>query len=241
MRVCRFGHATPVQPRDAARRIHKTTIATTKRVDGAPASQGRPIYGQPRRYSFPPSASASYALPVVGGHSRGRHRRPDRRLGVRLRTGLKAYALPFVLALATVGGAVAAEYVRRSGAGVERPTLGDAWQALATNRGALVDVLSEFGLRRPAAGRTSSNESHLLVVGVASLFLLVGLVPVTERLLVVPLVVASLAGVTMIDYAYRRTRALETSGGGRRRERAREYPPRGRSHRQFPGRSDGPS
>ena len=135
---------------------------------------------------------------------------------------VQARAQAFVFALATVGGAVTAEYVRRVGGEGERPAPGEVWGALTTDRGDLGDVLDDVGLRRSDGSGIGTDDSpvFVLVLGAVSLVSLFGLVGVTGRLVVVPLVVVALAGLALSDYAYRRKKGMDATGEGRRSERS---------------------
>lgn len=136
--------------------------------------------------------------------------------------GVQASAQAFVFALATVGGAVTAEYVRRVGGGGEWPASDEVRGALTTDRGALGGVLADAGLSRSDGSGIESDDRpvYVFVLGAVSLVSLLGLVGVTGRLVVVPLVVVALAGVVLSDYAYRRKKAMDATGEGRRHERA---------------------
>ena len=135
---------------------------------------------------------------------------------------VQASAQAFVFALATVGGAVTAEYVRRVGGEGGWPAPGEVWGALTTDRGALGEVLADAGLHRSDGSGVGHDDRPVLVLvlGAVSLVSLIGLVGVTGRLVVVPLVVVVLAGLASSDYAYRRTKAMDSTGEGRRHERA---------------------
>lgn len=119
-----------------------------------------------------------------------------------------------VLVLLTVGGAAAAEYVRRSGVAIEwTPPAG------ASGMGRLAP--GAFHLVRPNGGRAQSDDDVLLILGLGlvSLAAIVGLVVLTDGLLVVPLSLVTLGGLALSNQAYRRTRTLDEAGRGRRHER----------------------
>lgn len=119
-----------------------------------------------------------------------------------------------VLLLLTVGGAAAAEYVRRSGIAI-------AWTPPAEASGMGRLAPGAFHLIRPNGGRAQSDDDVLLILGLGlvSLTAIVGLVVLTDGLLVVLLSLVTLGGLALSDRAYRRTRTLEEAGGGRRHER----------------------
>ena len=135
---------------------------------------------------------------------------------------VQSSAQAFLFALATLGGAVTAEYVRRAGSAGDWPAPDEVWGALTTDRVSLVDVMADAGLGRSDGSEIGNEYSpvFVLVLGAVSLVSLFGLVGVTGRLVVVPLVVVALAGLALSDYAYRRTKTLDATGEGRRRERA---------------------
>lgn len=124
------------------------------------------------------------------------------------------------LALATVGGTAAAEYVRRTGVDVDWSALDAVWRAYRSDRDALVDELADVDLLQPAGAGSHDSDLLVLTLGVAALFALVGLVSLTERLLVVLPVLASIAGVGLTDHGHRRWRTLDRTGAGMRHERA---------------------
>lgn len=121
----------------------------------------------------------------------------------------------FVLALATVGGVAVAERVRRDGANVGSRSLEQA-------RVMIADALDDFeplrrpasNLREPAAEVWSGRDPDVLVLAIvsAALTALIGLVAATERLLAVPLVLATLVGAALAEYGYRRQREGDTAG-----------------------------
>lgn len=119
------------------------------------------------------------------------------------------------LALTTVGGAVAAEGLRRSGVSVNGEAIDAvrrAWRGEADSR------LRELAGVKPV--RRGGGDGLVVATGLVSLFGLVGLVVVTGTLIAVPLALTSLAGFALADVAYRRWERLAARGGSRRQERA---------------------
>ena len=113
----------------------------------------------------------------------------------------------FALALASVGGLAAAEWVRRDdGEAIWRAvddasvTLSDAFSRVERLRDPLAT------LSRARARSSVGRDPALPVLGVAALGLvaLVGLVAVTETLLVLPLVAVATGGLALAEYGLRR-------------------------------------
>lgn len=136
---------------------------------------------------------------------------------------LEPGAVAALLGALIVGCIAAAEYLRRRGETLPsdrtRRRLSAALDRVGLRR--RLDALTEEVLGDVLADVEPAGYHELLVVGVASVALLaaVGLVALAGSLLVVPLVLATLGGVALTEYTYRRFRALEDVGRSRRWER----------------------
>lgn len=76
-------------------------------------------------------------------------------------------------------------------------------------------------VRRTGSAERGSRDDDLVVLGLVTVALtsLIGLVVLTEDLLVIPLSLLALAGLVLADYANQRKNALDELGADRRRER----------------------
>ena len=119
--------------------------------------------------------------------------------------------LGFVLLLATVGGTAAAEQVRRGGGHAVR-------QVAASTKSALLDALpGRERLPGPVERAGEDADPDLLVLGLVSVALtaLIGLIATTGGLLVVPHALATVGGLALVEYGYRRERERDTAPSGR--------------------------
>ena len=115
---------------------------------------------------------------------------------------LEPSVLGFVLALATVGGVAAAEWVRRAG------SVGET-RVLRVGRAAVLDRLPASERLRAAIARArTGGDPDLVVLGIVTVALtsMVGLIAASGSLLVIPLVLATLGSAALAERGYRRER-----------------------------------
>lgn len=139
---------------------------------------------------------------------------------------LESSVVGALLGVLSVGGIAAAEYVRRHGVRNELvpfEATGRRFSAALDRSGHRdrLDGVVEDLLGGTLAEAEPDGYDELLVVGVASVALVasIGLVALAESLFVVPLVLATLGGGALAEYAYRRLRARDDVGRNRRLER----------------------
>lgn len=138
-------------------------------------------------------------------------------LGLLAIVGLAPGAVGVALALATVGGGVSAELLRRSDVSVDPRAVASVRRAVKGNvssRRRELRGLRPF-LHGPFEGSHHYADGLVLGAALLSLLALVGLVAAAGTLAVVPLVLISLAGFAVADVGFRRSRSLDDEDASR--------------------------